>query len=63
MEKLPDLSKWWEYSREELLGVAYWLSGQLPPNDPKTRQEAWEKLKEKLNKRHPLPAGIQPHQE
>jgi len=52
---LPDLSKWWEYPKEQILGTVYWLQNQIPPQDPKKRAEAWEKLKAKLQKKHPAP--------
>lgn len=53
--KLPDLSKWWSYPKEEILGTVYWLSNQIPPQDSNKRKEAWIKLKDKLNKKYPAP--------
>ena len=53
--KLPDLSRWWEYPSAQILGTVYWLQNQIPPQDKAARAAAWEKLKVKLQKKHPAP--------
>ena len=60
-EPFPDLSRWWEYQPEDIMTVAYWSKGQLPPSDRNVWEQEWANIVKQLHVKYPIPADAQGH--
>ena len=60
-EPFPDLSRWWEYQPEDIMTVAYWSKGQLPPSDRNVWEQEWSNIVNQLHAKYPIPADAEGH--
>ena len=60
-EPFPDLSRWWEYQPEDIMTVAYWSKGQLPPSDRNVWEQEWSNIVKQLHVKYPIPADAEGH--
>ena len=60
-EPFPDLSRWWEYQPEDIMTVAYWSKGQLPPSDRNVWEQEWSNIVKQLHVKYPVPADAKGH--
>ena len=52
MNRWPDLSKWWEEDKDDIMSVAYWAQDQLPPSDPEKYEKNWQNIKRQLTEKY-----------
>lgn len=52
-DSFPDLNKWKEYSKKDIMSAVYWSQGQLPPSDPVTFEKEWQNIKKQLEVKYP----------
>ena len=51
-------SRWWEYDPDEVMADIYWQRRQIPPTDPKEKEEQWQSIKAQLEKRYPVTESV-----
>ena len=56
-EFMEVLTKWWLGEPAKIMSLIYWFQGQIPPTDPKIKQQEWDKIVKQLNKKNPAPEG------
>lgn len=51
--RLVDIKKWWLENKADIMAEIYWYKGQVPPQDPKDREEAWQTILAWLKNKFP----------
>ena len=57
-ENFPNMKKWWEEDKNDLMSFVYFLQRQIPPTGKEKYEKAWKDLVVQLQKRTPAPKNI-----
>ncbi len=56
---LKPMNQWWLNDPNKLMAYIYWQHDYVAPLDKKLKTKEWDNLVKQLNKRHPVPIGIE----
>lgn len=57
-ENFPNMKKWWEEDKNEVMSFIYFLQRQLPPTNKEKYEKAWKDIVVQLQKRTPAPKNV-----